>query len=68
MTTIHHGDCIEVMNQMPAESVDAIVTDPPYGLGFMGRKWDGLPPVAGMGRSVLPGTQARWTHRRVRWH
>ena len=32
------------MNSMPAESVDAIVTDPPYGLGFMGRKWDSLPP------------------------
>ena len=32
MTTIHHGDCIEVMRQMPPESVDAIVTDPPYGL------------------------------------
>lgn len=44
MPTIHHGDCIQVMNAMPAESVDAIVTDPPYGLGFMGRKWDSLPP------------------------
>ena len=44
VTTIHHGDCIEVMNQMPPESVDAIVTDPPYGLGFMGKKWDDLPP------------------------
>ena len=44
MTTIHHGDCIQVMNAMPPESVDAIVTDPPYGLGFMGKKWDGLPP------------------------
>lgn len=44
MTTIHHGDCIEIMNAMPPESVDAIVTDPPYGLGFMGKKWDGLPP------------------------
>ena len=44
MTTIHHGDCIEVMSQMPPESVDAIVTDPPYGLGFMGKKWDDLPP------------------------
>src|SRR5690625_4508910 len=32
------------MNAMPPESVDAIVTDPPYGLGFMGRKWDALPP------------------------
>ena len=44
MPTIHHGDCIQVMNAMPPESVDAIVTDPPYGLGFMGRKWDALPP------------------------
>ena len=44
MPTIHHGDCIQVMNAMPANSIDAIVTDPPYGLGFMGRKWDTLPP------------------------
>ena len=44
MPAIHHGDCIETMNAMPPESVDAIVTDPPYGLGFMGKKWDGLPP------------------------
>ena len=39
-----HGDCVEVMRQMPADSVDAIVTDPPYGLGFLGKKWDALPP------------------------
>ena len=32
MPTIHHGDCIETMNAMPPESVDAIVCDPPYGL------------------------------------
>ena len=44
MPTIHHGDCIETMNAMPPESIDAIVTDPPYGLGFMGKKWDALPP------------------------
>src|SRR5699024_2749483 len=44
LPTIHHGDCIQVMNTMPANSIDAIVTDPPYGLGFMGKKWDGLPP------------------------
>lgn len=35
-----HGDCIEVMRGMEAESVDAIVTDPPYGLEFMGKEWD----------------------------
>lgn len=43
-TTIYHGDCIEVMRNMPENSVDSIVTDPPYGLGFMGAKWDALPP------------------------
>ena len=31
-TKVIHGDCIETMNAMPPESVDAIVTDPPYGL------------------------------------
>ena len=31
-TKVIHGDCIEAMNAMPPESVDAIVTDPPYNL------------------------------------
>lgn len=35
------GDCIEQMRAMPDCSVDAIVTDPPYGIGFMGKEWDG---------------------------
>ena len=34
------GDCVEVMRGLPANSVDAIVTDPPYGLEFMGKEWD----------------------------
>lgn len=37
---IHVGDCIEVMRGMPEASVDAVVTDPPYGLEFMGKGWD----------------------------
>lgn len=37
---IHTGDCVEVMATFEAESVSAIVTDPPYGLGFMGKEWD----------------------------
>ena len=38
------GDCREVMAGMKAESVDAVVTDPPYGLSFMGKGWDhGVP-------------------------
>jgi site-specific DNA-methyltransferase (adenine-specific) len=39
---IHHGDCLEVMAGMDPESVDAVVTDPPYGLEFMGKEWDRL--------------------------
>lgn len=35
-----NADCIEAMKQMPDNSVDAIVTDPPYELGFMGKSWD----------------------------
>ena len=31
-TTVYHGDCIEVMRNLPESSVDAIVTDPPYNL------------------------------------
>jgi site-specific DNA-methyltransferase (adenine-specific) len=34
------GDCREVLKTLPANSVDAIVTDPPYGLEFMGKEWD----------------------------
>jgi DNA modification methylase len=34
------GDCIEAMRDLPDGSVDAIVTDPPYGLEFMGKDWD----------------------------
>lgn len=37
---LFHGDCIEVLRSMPENSVDSIVTDPPYGLSFMGKKWD----------------------------
>ncbi len=42
--TILHGDCLAWLAVMPESSVDAIVTDPPYGLGFMGKGWDELPP------------------------
>jgi len=38
--TIHNGDCLEVLRTLPAASVDAVVTDPPYGLSFMGKRWD----------------------------
>ena len=34
------GDCIAVMAELDEASVDAVVTDPPYGLHFMGKTWD----------------------------
>jgi hypothetical protein len=42
-----HGDCLAVLPTLEAESVDAVVCDPPYGLSFMGKNWDhGIPGVA----------------------
>ncbi len=38
--TLICGDCVEVLSGMAENSVDAIVTDPPYGIGFMGKDWD----------------------------
>lgn len=41
---ILRGDCLTIMRDLPDNSVDAIVTDPPYGLKFMGKDWDhGVP-------------------------
>ena len=45
--TLYHGDCREILQGLPDESVSAVVTDPPYGLSFMGKKWDyDVPSVA----------------------
>lgn len=38
--TLHAGDCLEVLATLAENSIDAIVTDPPYELGFMGKSWD----------------------------
>ena len=40
MIDLRLGDCIEVLKTLEDNSVDSIVTDPPYGLSFMGKKWD----------------------------
>lgn len=39
--TLYLGDCMEIMRQLPDSSVDSVVTDPPYGIRFMGKAWDG---------------------------
>lgn len=40
MNQVIHGDSLDVLRQMDDNSIDAIVTDPPYGLSFMGKRWD----------------------------
>ena len=72
---IHVGDCLKVLPTLAAESVDSIVTDPPYGLGFMGEAWDhavpGVPFWAEMLRVAKPGawlaafSGTRTSHRMV---
>lgn len=42
---IIQGDCLEVMAGMPEGTTDAIVTDPPYGISFMGSAWDTFNPA-----------------------
>jgi DNA modification methylase len=39
--SIYHGDCLTRLHDLPGNSVDALVTDPPAGIDFMGREWDG---------------------------
>ena len=36
------GDNIESLKKLPENSIDSIVTDPPYGLSFMNKKWEEL--------------------------
>ena len=56
--TVHHGDCIEVMRGLPSGSVDSIVTDPPYGIRFMGQAWDGADIARRTQRGRDSGAQA----------
>lgn len=53
MALILNGDCLELMKDMADNSVDSIVTDPPYGLSFMGKKWDYDVPSTAIWREVL---------------
>ncbi|MFA4628612.1 site-specific DNA-methyltransferase [Xanthomonas perforans] len=52
---IHVGDCLSILPTLAEASVDAIVTDPPYGIGFMGKAWDGADITARHGyRRSMP--------------
>jgi|TARA_R100000479_G_scaffold160838_1_gene98381 site-specific DNA-methyltransferase (adenine-specific) len=39
------GDCVEILRSFPDNSIDSIVCDPPYGIGFMGKDWDHSVPT-----------------------
>jgi DNA modification methylase len=53
MVELLHGDCLERLQELPDCSVDACVTDPPYGLSFMGKKWDYDVPGENIWRECL---------------
>lgn len=53
MVNLYLGDCLEVLRNIADNSVDAIVTDPPYGLSFMGKRWDYDVPSEDVWRECL---------------
>jgi DNA modification methylase len=53
MIDLRLGDCLEVMRTLPDGCVDSVVTDPPYGLKFMGKHWDHSVPSAEVWTEVL---------------
>ena len=59
---LYCGDCLEVMRTLPGNSVKSMITDPPYGLSFMGKKWDYDVPSIEIWRECLrvlkPGAHA----------
>ena len=50
LNQIHHGNCIQIMNSLPDESIDLIVTDPPYLVNYRSRD----------GRSIAGDTCSNW--------
>ncbi len=59
---LYQGDCLEVMSELAPSSVDTIITDPPYGLEFMGQAWDKLDWQfsAGFGRPGIGNRNITW--------
>lgn len=50
---LYLGDALEILKQLPDNSIDAVVTDPPYGLKFMNKKWDYDVPSVELWREVF---------------
>lgn len=52
------GDCLVRLRDLPDDSIDAVVTDPPYGLDFMGKDWDNAVKLAnGMLGQIAAGLE-----------
>ena len=70
---IKEGDCMEILKQLPDNYYDAILSDPPYGISFFGKKWDtDVPPkevwaellrVCKPGARIIAFSGARKFHR-----
>ena len=50
---IINADCLTALKALPDNSVDSVVTDPPYGLGFMGKQWFNFDAI----RKITTGKQ-----------
>lgn len=57
MIEIVEGDCLDVLKTLPDNSLDSVITDPPYGLGFMNRGWDKVLPKPEIWRELLRATK-----------
>jgi hypothetical protein len=53
MINLLHGDCLEQMKTLDDNSVDSIVSDPPYGISFMAKKWDYEVPSVEVWREAM---------------
>lgn len=50
---LYNGNCLDVLKNCPDNYMDSIVTDPPYGLSFMGKKWDYDVPTVDIWKECL---------------
>ena len=50
---LYCGDCVDILRNIEADSVDLMVTDPPYGMSFMGKDWDKAVPKVEIWKECL---------------
>lgn len=63
---IHHADIFSVLPTLDANSIDACVTDPPYGIAFMGKDWDDFSAAGEVGAACDAVAFQRWCERWAR--